>query len=105
VQEQVKGSTKNSEKSITFSGLLGTITILDKAFILIVQEVSHVCSIEMHDIFQVQTIQFIPFEQESDIFSSAKAQDILAIIGNLRKLFMNGFYYSYSYDLTLSKVR
>lgn len=50
---EVKGTMKKADKTLNFSGLLGTITILDKVFLMITQDVSHVCEIEKNDIFQV----------------------------------------------------
>ena len=69
------------------------------------EEVTLVCSIELQDIFEIRTIQFIPYENEHDIHSSPKANEILNIIANLRKLFTSGFYFSYNYKLTINKTK
>lgn len=42
-----------------------------------VKEVAYVCAIEQHDIFQVHSIQFLPYDNENQIYSSPKANEIL----------------------------
>lgn len=62
-----------------YSAFLGCITILDQAFLFMVEDVKHICSLEGHDIFRVHKIQFIPFivfENETEFFNSAKGKEI-----------------------------
>ncbi|KAM3130355.1 hypothetical protein pb186bvf_017558 [Paramecium bursaria] len=99
------GPPPQSEQQRFFSAFLGTIYILDKAFLLFIQEVSLVCAIDGQDLFQVQTIAFLPYEQETQIYASIKAQAITNLVENLRKLLSMGFYFSYTYDLTQSKIK
>jgi hypothetical protein len=98
-------TTDQYEKKKIFSAFLGIITILDKAFLLLVDECTHISTLEGSDIFRICSTSFIPFEGESEILNSANAQNNYVVyIQNLRKLLEMGYYFSYTYDLTLSKA-
>jgi hypothetical protein len=45
-----------------FSAFLGIQTILEKSYLLFVEEVVHVCSIERNDIFEVSKLKFVPIQ-------------------------------------------
>lgn len=82
---------------------------MDQAFLFMVDEVVHMCSLESQDIFKICTIQFIPFahfETEKELFNTPRGKDIQYHISNMRQLFdESGYYFSYTYDLSLSKIQ
>jgi len=95
----------NYESKKNYSLFMGILNILDKAFLLMVHEILPVCNIENNDIFALASVSFIPFESESDFYNSQSGKEALNYILNLRKLLLQGYYFSYTYDLTLSKVK
>ena len=52
----------NFETKKNYSLFMGVLHILDKAFLLMVNEVLPVCNIENNDIFALASAAFIPFE-------------------------------------------
>jgi len=50
------------KKSFTCSLFIGIFTLQEKSYILCAKEVSHVCIIERNEVFQINTIFFLPFE-------------------------------------------
>ncbi|CAD8204811.1 unnamed protein product [Paramecium octaurelia] len=96
---------QSEHQQMAFSAFLGTIYILDKPFLLLVEDAELICTIDEQDIFQIASVAFLPYEPNEKIMQSAKANEILKMIGHLRKLLVMGFYFSYGYDLTLSKVK
>jgi hypothetical protein len=95
----------NFEKKRSFTAFLGIINILDKAFLLMADDAVLVCNIEGCDVFQLGSTTFIPFESENELFSTQSGRESLNYIQNIRKLLAMGHYFSYNYNLTLSKMR
>jgi len=53
---------QNFESKKNYSLFMGILHILDKAFLLLVNEILPVCNIENNDIFVIASVSFIPFE-------------------------------------------
>ncbi|CAK76155.1 unnamed protein product (macronuclear) [Paramecium tetraurelia] len=94
---------QSKHEQMAFSAFLGTIYILNEPFLLFVDEAELICTIDEQDIFQIASVSFLSYMP--NIMQSAKANTILKTIAELRKLLVMGFYFSYGYDLTLSKVK
>jgi hypothetical protein len=45
-----------------YSAFLGVINILDQSFLLMVDDVTSICTINKHKIFKVEQCSFIPFD-------------------------------------------
>ncbi|CAD8156041.1 unnamed protein product [Paramecium octaurelia] len=98
------GSPPQSEhEQMAFSAFLGTIYILDEPLLLFVEKAELICTIDEQDVFQIVSVQFLSYMP--NIMQSPKANAILKIIKQLKKILGMGFYFSYGYDLTLSKVK
>jgi len=52
----------NYESKRNYSLFMGILNILDKAFLLMVNEILPVCNIENNDIFVLASVSFVPFE-------------------------------------------
>jgi len=96
---------QNFESKKVYSLFMGILNILDKSFLLMVHEILPVCNIENNDIFAIASASFIPFESEGDFFRTQSGKEAINYILNIRKLLLQGYYFSYTYDLTLSKVK
>ena len=106
--------TQVQNKVGVFSCFLGIQYILDQAFLIFVEKVYYVCTFDNHDIFEIAKefdqlnyrvgqIQFIPFK--SDLQSLPNMSQISNHIINLKRLICLGYYFSCSYDLTVSRQK
>ncbi len=110
---QKNGASVSPVSQQKYSAFLGILTILDQKFILMVQNVSYVVNIKNNEIFRIDNLAYIPFEVLFYYFSLIPqrlkkirlfrtVQKKLEKYFFLKQLFSLGFYFSYTYDLTLS---
>jgi len=96
---------QNYESRTTYSAFMGIMHISDKTFLLVADKVKHVCKLENNDIFYISSVSFLPFEDYSSFYPTPAGKNTLKYIFNIRKLFKQGYYFSYTCDLTLSKQK
>jgi len=89
----------------SYSAFLGITSIYDRLFLVLVDEVEQVCILENCGIFTITSVSFVPVQQDDEFFSSDKGKELIGLVLNLRKLLTQGFYFSYTYDLTISKYK
>lgn len=65
------------------SNFLGIITILDKNFLVVVEEISQFFLIENHEIYHINGVNFYSFED------SPNKKEIIAYMTNLKKVCLN----------------
>lgn len=56
----------NYDKKAYFSTFLGVLSILNKTFLVFVENCVKVCTIQDIDIFEVRDVGFVPFETEKE---------------------------------------
>ena len=56
----------NYDKKAVFSTFLGVLNILNKTFLVFVENCVKICSIQDMDVFEVKDIGFVPFQSEKD---------------------------------------
>jgi len=84
---------------------------MDQAFLLMVDTVNSVCSLQDHQIYLIENTSYIPFTvnnylifKDIEHLAISKHKDKLAKRAqSLRKLLFQGFYFSFTRDLTLNE--
>jgi hypothetical protein len=88
-------STKYVVKEVIIcNAILGIILISDVHYIVYAKKVLNIGIIRGSDIFEIKEVEFYALEHENP--------NDLNTVENLKRLLSNGFYYSYTYDLTSS---
>ena len=103
------------EKVMDCYGIIGAITLINNTYLIVITDAKLVTSFCKRDLYKISDTHFIPFHEVSENDKSkemlfdflatktgeAKSEDEI-IIGNLKHLFNNGFYFSNKYDLANS---
>ncbi|EAR97727.3 endonuclease/exonuclease/phosphatase family protein (macronuclear) [Tetrahymena thermophila SB210] len=100
--------TIEGEKAIEFkkfSAFLGIQYLMDQAFLVFAEDAAFTCSFLNHDIFEIGSLGFVPFERNKAILEGEKGKKLKGYIKNIRKLFSEGYYFCYTYDLSLSRQK
>ena len=72
---------------------------------MFINEISFACSIQKHDVFEVATVSFLERDKGTEQ-KQEERKSIWAYLNYMKDvIFRQGFYFSYTYDLTLSKIR
>ncbi|EAR95552.1 endonuclease/exonuclease/phosphatase family protein (macronuclear) [Tetrahymena thermophila SB210] len=92
-------------ETLRFSLFMGIQYILDEKFLVFAENVAQTCAIQKHDVFEIQSLCFVSFVKSRDLFVGEKGTRLEQQITNIRNLFQEGYYFSYTYDLSLSRQK
>ena len=97
----------NYLKTAHFSAFLGVLSILNKTFLVFVENCTRACVIQEKDVFEVRDIGFVPFESEKSFEEddSEKLNQVYSYMIYMKnQLLREGYYFSYDYELSLSRT-
>ncbi|EAR97726.2 endonuclease/exonuclease/phosphatase family protein (macronuclear) [Tetrahymena thermophila SB210] len=100
-----KSQIEKPIETLNFSFFMGVLSILDIKFLIFAENVAQTCSIQKHDIFEIQSLCFVSFIKSKDLFYGEQGIQLEQQITNIRNLFKQGYYFSYTYNLSLSKQK
>lgn len=87
-------------------GIVGIIQIALSDFLIYVKNCERIGNIGNTDIYKILEVEFIlitgGFEKSSELNYLHLSGEIIAILGGIKKIFCEGFYFSTNYDLTNS---
>ncbi|EAS01600.2 endonuclease/exonuclease/phosphatase family protein (macronuclear) [Tetrahymena thermophila SB210] len=95
------GEAPKEKKGCAFLGLLH---IKFHPFLVFAGEVKPICTIENNQVYEIHSIFFKAFHR-LDYNETSTGRKVLNLQNHLKKLFSSGFYFSYQFDLTLSKQK
>ena len=83
------------------------ISVLDKTFLVFIETCTRACTIQNNDVFEVRDITFVPFVaertfEEEDPEKVNKIHNYMIYMKN--QLLRQGYYFSYDYELSLSRT-
>lgn len=96
-----KSEKRPSTPSERIFGLFGLIQLPSSSYLIIITKAAHICRIKDSFIYVIQDVEFRPFNSISPTSPSYKSDhQTISLLRNLIRT--SSFYFSYTYDLTLS---
>lgn len=89
------------QEKAKFSAFMGLLTILNETYLFLVSTCEKVCAIQAQDIFEVRTVTLILCSEEAHGELRTQVDNYAVYLRDY--LLKEGYYFSYDYDLSLSR--